>query len=114
MADTGEPARRTGDRDMRIGWHVPLPGPFSAGGTLWRSKRRRRSNQGGPGGCLVVLIATAAVTALAWPVMFLHGTARLVTMAAWLAVLVTGALITRRAGLRRTARTAAERETRVA
>jgi hypothetical protein len=27
---------------MRIGWHIPLPGPFSVGGTLWRSKSRRR------------------------------------------------------------------------
>jgi hypothetical protein len=27
---------------MRIGWHIPLPGPFSVGGTLWRSKPRRR------------------------------------------------------------------------
>jgi hypothetical protein len=27
---------------MRIGWHIPLPGPFSIGGTLWRSKSRRR------------------------------------------------------------------------
>jgi hypothetical protein len=27
---------------MRIGWHIPLPGPFSIGGTVWRSKRRRQ------------------------------------------------------------------------
>jgi hypothetical protein len=27
---------------VRIGWHIPLPGPFSVGGTLWRSKPRRR------------------------------------------------------------------------
>lgn len=26
---------------MRIGWSVPLPGPFRIGGTVWRSKRRR-------------------------------------------------------------------------
>jgi len=27
---------------VRIGWHIPLPGPFSIGGTVWRSKSRRR------------------------------------------------------------------------
>jgi hypothetical protein len=27
---------------MRLGWRIPLPGPFSVGGTLWRSKPRRR------------------------------------------------------------------------
>jgi hypothetical protein len=27
---------------MRIGWRIPLPGPFSVGGTVWRSKPRRR------------------------------------------------------------------------
>lgn len=27
---------------MRIYWSLPLPGPFRIGGTLWRSKRRRR------------------------------------------------------------------------
>jgi hypothetical protein len=27
---------------MRIGWRIPLPGPLSLSGTLWRSKRRRR------------------------------------------------------------------------
>jgi hypothetical protein len=26
---------------MRIGWRIPLPGPFYLGGTLWRSRRRR-------------------------------------------------------------------------
>lgn len=26
---------------MRLGWHIPLPGPFSLSGTLWRSRRRR-------------------------------------------------------------------------
>lgn len=31
---------------MRIGWHIPLPGPFSIGGTVWRSKRRRRGYHG--------------------------------------------------------------------
>ena len=25
---------------MRIGWSIPLPGPFRVGGTVWRSKRR--------------------------------------------------------------------------
>jgi hypothetical protein len=28
---------------MRLGWRIPLPGPFSLGGTIWRSKPRRRS-----------------------------------------------------------------------
>jgi hypothetical protein len=27
---------------MRLGWHVHLIGPFSLGGTVWRSKPRRR------------------------------------------------------------------------
>lgn len=27
---------------MRIGWRIPLPGPFYTGGTVWRSKPRRR------------------------------------------------------------------------
>ena len=27
---------------MWFGWHIPLPGPFSVGGTIWRSRRRRR------------------------------------------------------------------------
>lgn len=31
---------------MRIGWHIPLPGPFSIGGTVWRSKRRHRGYHG--------------------------------------------------------------------
>lgn len=26
---------------MRLGWFVPLPGPFNLGGTLWRSGRHR-------------------------------------------------------------------------
>lgn len=26
---------------MRLGWRIPLPGPFSLSGTVWRSKRRR-------------------------------------------------------------------------
>ena len=25
----------------RIGWSIPLPGPFYLAGTLWRSRRRR-------------------------------------------------------------------------
>jgi hypothetical protein len=25
---------------MRLGWHIPLPGPFFLSGTVWRSKRR--------------------------------------------------------------------------
>lgn len=24
---------------MRLGWRIPLPGPFSLSGTVWRSKR---------------------------------------------------------------------------
>jgi hypothetical protein len=24
---------------MRLGWHIPLPGPFYLGGTIWQSKR---------------------------------------------------------------------------
>ena len=37
---------------MRLGWHVPLPGPFTLSGTIWRSRRRRaRSYHGSlPGG----------------------------------------------------------------
>jgi hypothetical protein len=31
---------------MRIGWRIPLPGPFYIGGTVWRSKRRRRGYHG--------------------------------------------------------------------
>lgn len=27
---------------MRLGWHIPLPGPFYLAGTIWRSKSRRR------------------------------------------------------------------------
>ena len=26
---------------MRLGWHIPLPGPFSLSGTIWQSRRRR-------------------------------------------------------------------------
>jgi hypothetical protein len=26
---------------MRLGWSIPLPGPFRLSGTIWRSKRRR-------------------------------------------------------------------------
>jgi len=25
---------------MRLGWRIPLPGPFFLGGTVWRSRRR--------------------------------------------------------------------------
>jgi hypothetical protein len=31
---------------MRIGWSIPLPGPFWIGGTLWQSKRRTRYYNG--------------------------------------------------------------------
>lgn len=27
---------------MRIGWRIPLPGPFYVGGTVWRSRQRGR------------------------------------------------------------------------
>lgn len=27
---------------MRLGWRIPLPGPFSLSGTIWRSRRRRQ------------------------------------------------------------------------
>lgn len=36
---------------MRLGWSVPLPGPFRLSGTAWRSRRRRRRRGGSPG-CL--------------------------------------------------------------
>jgi len=26
---------------MRLGWSIPLSGPFRLSGTIWRSKRRR-------------------------------------------------------------------------
>lgn len=32
---------------MRIGWRIGLPGPFYIGGTLYRSKRRRRGGYHG-------------------------------------------------------------------
>jgi hypothetical protein len=27
---------------MRLGWRIPLPGPFYLGGTIWRSRRHSR------------------------------------------------------------------------
>lgn len=30
---------------MRIGWRVPLPGPFYLAGTVWRSHKRRAASQ---------------------------------------------------------------------
>lgn len=27
---------------MRLGWSIPLPGPFRLSGTIWRSRRRQR------------------------------------------------------------------------
>lgn len=27
---------------MRLGWRIPLPGPFYLGGTIWQSQYRRR------------------------------------------------------------------------
>jgi hypothetical protein len=30
---------------MRLGWSIPLPGPFRLSGTIWRSKRRRRGRR---------------------------------------------------------------------
>lgn len=35
-------AAREGGGIVRLGWHVHLLGPFSVGGTIWRSKARRR------------------------------------------------------------------------
>ena len=37
---------------MRIGWHIPLPGPFSIGGTVWRSKSKSKKRQRGYHGTL--------------------------------------------------------------
>jgi hypothetical protein len=31
---------------MRLGWSIPLPGPFRLSGTIWRSKPRRRKGRG--------------------------------------------------------------------
>ena len=31
---------------MRLGWSIPLPGPFRLSGTIWRSKRRRPGYHG--------------------------------------------------------------------
>jgi hypothetical protein len=31
---------------MRLGWSIPLPGPFRLSGTIWRSKPRRRKRHG--------------------------------------------------------------------
>jgi hypothetical protein len=31
---------------MRLGWSIPLGGPFRLSGTIWRSKRRRRGYHG--------------------------------------------------------------------
>jgi len=31
---------------MRLGWSIPLPGPFYLGGTIWRSRPRRRGYHG--------------------------------------------------------------------
>jgi hypothetical protein len=30
---------------MRLGWSIPLPGPFRLSGTIWRSGRRRRRSR---------------------------------------------------------------------
>lgn len=27
---------------MRLGWNIPLPGPFFLSGTIWRSRSRRQ------------------------------------------------------------------------
>jgi hypothetical protein len=37
---------------MRLGWHVHLFGPFSVGGTVWQSRRRRKPAFTHPG-CLI-------------------------------------------------------------
>ncbi len=41
---------------MRVGWHVPLPGPFYAGGMVWRSR--------GHGGCLTLIIVLGIAAAV--------------------------------------------------
>lgn len=49
---------------MRIGWGIPLPGPFYVGGTIWRSGRRRRRGSRRPGsgcGCLPWLAGACAL-----------------------------------------------------
>jgi hypothetical protein len=52
---------------MRIGWSVPLPGPFRVSGSVRRS-RRRRGRSGGTSGCLpwvaLALVIGAPVAAV--------------------------------------------------
>lgn len=31
---------------MRLGWSIPLPGPFFLSGTVWRCRPRRRPRRG--------------------------------------------------------------------
>jgi hypothetical protein len=38
----GDRQAQEGRKDMRLGWHVHLLGPFGVGGTIWQSRRRRR------------------------------------------------------------------------
>jgi hypothetical protein len=44
---------------MRLGWSVPLPGPFRIGGTVWRSRRRR--GRGGSSGCLPWIVLAVVI-----------------------------------------------------
>ena len=72
---------------MRIGWHIPLPGPFSVGGTVARSGGR------GPG-CLGVFLGLMAVCyAYFWPFIMMPGKpAEWIIGVPWLiaAITVTG------------------------
>jgi len=54
---------------MRIGWRIPLPGPISVGGTVYRSRRSSSKP-----GCLGWLIGIVAVGyAYFWPFIMLPG-----------------------------------------
>jgi hypothetical protein len=98
---------------MRIGWHIPLPGPFSVGGTVARTR--------GGGGCLTLLgwlvIAGAVLYALFWPWYVFHNTpAGWGIGLTWLAVPVAllvwrGRVVTRRRQALVAAQAAAEQAT---
>ena len=48
---------------MRLGWGIPLPGPFWLGGTIWRSGRSRRSHRpDSRSGCLPWLLAACVLS----------------------------------------------------
>ena len=52
---------------MRIGWHVPLPGPISVGGTVYRSKR------GGGSGCAIFFVVAMAIGGMSMLSSATHG-----------------------------------------